>query len=202
MKTNLFTLIILVLLLSACGKGQPAQTPTPEVTEPVQETTDTGNEPYVPLAGSFLAVYEIGLGPNGYIALINFTNVPSTTKGQYLCQESECFTLPDAIIEAGGRVKIAVGEGDGLENVIATKATIGELKPSDGEVALFSSDDYTDPAALLDYVQWGSTPHAFTQLAVDAGLWIITGYAPTTPNAIRLYVNEETNGWIFEESKP
>ena len=167
-----------------------------------RKATATESGSYVPLAGSFLAIYEIGLGPQGYVAITNFTNVPVSTAGQYLCQGSDCFALPDVIVEAGSRVKIAVGDGSGLENVIATQATIGELKPSDGEVALFNSDKYDDPAALLDYLQWGSTPHEFTSLAVEAGLWIMTGYAPTTPNAIRLYVNEETNGWIFEESKP
>lgn len=90
--------------------------------------------------GSFLAINEIVLGPQGYVALTNFTNVPVTAKGLYLCQGAECFALPEAVIEAGETARVAVGDGEGLEGVIASNATIGELKPADGEVALFSSD--------------------------------------------------------------
>ena len=76
------------------------------------------------------------------------------------------------------------------------------LNPADGEVALFASDKFDDPKALLVYLQWGSTPHALTDLAVEAGLWIKTAYAPTSENATRLFRSEETSGWMFEEAKP
>jgi len=52
---------------------------------------------------------------------------------------------------------------------------------------------------MLVYLQWGSTPHALTDLAVQAGLWIKTGYAPTTSNATRLYKVAESGLWLFDE---
>jgi hypothetical protein len=149
--------------------------------------------------GSFLAIHEIGLGPEGYVSLTNFTSVPTTTQGLYLCQGKECFALPDAVIEPGATARVAVGEGQDLEGVIANQATIGELKPSDGEVALFASDQFDDPKALLVYFQWGSTPHELTGLAVEAGLWLKTGYGPTSEKATRLYRVEESGWWLFEE---
>lgn len=218
-------LIILILLLCACA-SKPATQPvedqaaTPpasevpveaeEVVQPTEDQKTTQREdepgasaadpePYVQTVGSFLAIHEIGLGPEGYVSLTNFTSVPTTTKGLYLCQGTQCFALPEAVIEAGETGRVAVGEGQGLETVIATNATIGELKPSDGEVALFSSDKFDDPRALLVYLQWGSTPHTLTDLAVEAGLWIKTGYAPTSENATRLYRVEESGWWLFEE---
>ena len=56
-----------------------------------------------------------------------------------------------------------------------------------------------DPAEMLVYLQWGSTPHALTDLAVQAGLWLKTGYAPTTSNATRLYKVAESGLWLFDE---
>lgn len=202
MKNYLLSLTLIILLLgtSACRGLQANQGTNPESGS--TPTVSAELEPYVPIGGSFLAIYEIGLGPEGYVALTNFTSVPVTTRGQYLCQGSDCFALPDVVIDAGATGKVTVGNGEGLEGVIATKATIGELNPSDGEVALFVSENYDDPKALLNYLQWGSTPHALTKLAVDAGLWIETGYAPTSPNAIRLYRDEKSGWWLFEEAKP
>ena len=196
------TLIILLLSISACGGSQADQVANPESASLTPTTDSAEIEPYMPTGGSFLAIYEIGLGPEGYVALTNFTSVPVTTRGQYLCQGSDCFALPDVVIDAGATGKVTVGNGEGLEGVIATKATIGELNPSDGEVALFVSENYDDPKALLNYLQWGSTPHALTKLAVDAGLWIETGYAPTSRRAIRLYRDEKSGWWSFEEAKP
>ena len=210
MKRYAVTLVFVVALikLAACGGSPAAPTEEAQATGGVEATlaptagptaTPTEVAPYVQTEGAFVAIDEIGLGPEGWISLTNFTSVPVTTKGLYLCQGADCFALPDAVIEAGETGRITVGDGEGLEGVIASKATIGELKPADGEVALFSSDKFDDPKAILVYLQWGSTPHALTDLAVEAGLWIKTGYAPTSPNATRLYRIEESGWWMFEE---
>ena len=195
------TIILLALVISACSSSEASETTAADSTTQTNnpDAAPTEIKPYVQTVGSFLAINEIGLGPEGYISLTNFTNVPVTTKGLYLCQGKDCFALPDAVIEAGETGRVAVGEGKGLENVVASKATIGELKPSDGEVALFASDKFDEPKAMLVYLQWGSTPHALTKLAVEAGLWIETGYAPTSPNATRLYRVPESGLWLFEE---
>jgi len=214
MKKNLLPLLLVILMMSL-GACRGAQSTTPEAGTPAATTTETTEAvasqlqttpsevvPYVQTVGSFLAIHEVGVGPEGYVSLTNFTNVPVSTAGLYLCQGKDCFALPEAVIEAGQTARVAVGDGEGLENVIAAQATIGELKPVDGEVALFASDQFDDPKALLVYLQWGSTPHALTDLAVEAGLWIATGYAPTTENATRLYRVEESGWWLFEEAKP
>lgn len=219
--------LLLLLNFSACARTQttvqPAAVQSTEIAksvirqptatavtavrdEPSQENkplpTPTEIEPYAQTVGSFLAIHEVGLGPEGYISLTNFTSVPVTTKGLYLCQGADCFALPEAVIKPGSAGKVAVGTGEGMEGVIARGATIGALKQSDGEIALFASDKFDDPQAILVYLQWGSTPHALTELAVKAGLWIESGYAPTSKNAIRLYRLEESGWWLFKEANP
>jgi hypothetical protein len=149
--------------------------------------------------GTFFAINEVGLGPNGFVALTNFTDSPASLAGLYLCQGSECFELPQAVVDAGKTVRIAVGDGAGHEGVVATRATLGELRPSDGEIALLASPKPDDPQAMLVYFQWGSTPHDLTQTAIDAGLWLEGGYGPSSENASRLFKVAESGLWLFEE---
>lgn len=191
-RIRLLLVIVLVLLFAtACG--------SPENGEPTAAPTATRQPVVSGTTGSLLAIHEIGLGPEGWVSLTNFTDVSVGTEGLYLCQGSDCFALPDVEVAAGETARVAVGRGSDLEGVIATKATLGELRPSDGEIAIFGSQAYDDPKALLVYLQWGSTPHALTSLAVEAGLWFETSYAPTSANATRLYRVEESGLWLFEE---
>jgi hypothetical protein len=208
--------LILILGLSACAASEPVleaddTSPTEETPAPTQvveadqdsgeaqETPATGQPAVVSgTAGSFFAINEIGLGPEGFIAMTNFTDVPVSMSGLYLCQASDCFALPDAVVAAGETVRVAAGGGDGVDNVVATGATFGELSPPDGEIAIFTSDDTEDPEALLLYLQWGSTPHELTELAVDKGLWFETSFAPSGENATRLWRIEETGLWVWE----
>ena len=80
---------------------------------------------------------------------------------------------------------------------MATGATLGELRPADGEVALYSSQNVNDPKAMLVYLEWGSTPHEDTQTAIDAGLWIKGSYAPSAKDATRLF-RQDTGLWLFD----
>jgi hypothetical protein len=93
-----------------------------------------------------------------------------------------------------------VGDGKGVAGVVVTDAHIGELKPSDGEIAVYAAGDASSPQELVSYLQWGSTPHPRTAAAVKAGLWPRTAYAPTAPNAVRLY-RRPGGLWLFATAK-
>jgi hypothetical protein len=195
--TRICLIITFVILLHygvACrgenspGEATPLSSP-PEV-EPANVSSGTG---------SFFAINEVGLGPDGFVALTNFTDIPASLAGLYLCQGSNCFQLPDEEVAPDSTVRIAVGEGAGHEAVVATHATLGELRPSDGEIALLTSPEPDDPGAMLVYFQWGSTPHDLTQRAIDAGLWVDGGYGPSSQNATLLFKVEETGLWLFSE---
>ena len=191
MKRNSFFLacIILVLIFTACQISKTDED-IPTLGTPVTVSGGTG---------SFFSINEVGLGSNGFIALTNFTDVPANLTSLYLCQGSACFALPDEKVAPGETVRISNGNGEGVENVVATHASIEKLQPSDGEIALYASTDIEDPKEMLVYLQWGSTPHEYTDVAVEAGLWIVTGYAPTSANATRLFRVEESGLWLFEE---
>jgi hypothetical protein len=123
-----------LLIVSACagvnsGTGVPGGTSQTEA-GPAQVSSTTG---------TYFAINEIGLGQNGYVALTNFTDVPASLAGLYLCQGGACFELPDVVVPAEATVRVATGDGTGLEGVVATQATLGELKLADGEIALVTS---------------------------------------------------------------
>lgn len=185
---------IFLLIASRCASqnvvDEPSATPTSVTPGPASVSAGMS---------SFFAVDEVGLGPNGYVALTNFTDAPTSLEGLYLCQGSDCFELPEVVVAAGETARIAVGNGAGHENVVATGATLGQLRPADGEIALLASSETDDPGQMLVYFQWGSTPHALTQTAIDAGLWVKGGYGPSSENATRLYKVPESGLWLFDE---
>jgi hypothetical protein len=189
-----FLLGFFLLIASACTGGDLNAVATGGTTQPQAELAQVSSE-----TGTFFAINEIGLGQNGYVALTNFTDVPASLAGLYLCQGVGCFELPDVVVGAGATVRIATGEGAGLEDVVATYATLGELRPSDGEIALATSAKPDDPQSLLLYFQWGSNPHELTQNAVKAGLWVKGGYGPSSQNATRLFKDAKTGLWLFDE---
>jgi len=176
-----------MFVLIACATANPIETATPSVTA----TPRSGS-------GTLFAIDEVGLGPDGHISLNNFTDQPASIGGLFLCQGSKCFELPNVEVAPGAIARIAVGSGTGLDGVVAKGATIGELRPSDGEIALYASKNLNDPKAILAYLEWGSTPHDNTQVAIDAGLWIKGSFAPSAENATRLF-RTEGGLWLFDE---
>ena len=187
MRITIIVLIMFVLI--GCTAGSPTETSTPNVTA----TPRSGS-------GTLFAIDEVGLGPEGYVSLTNFTDQPANFGGLFLCQGAKCFELPSVEVAPGATARVAVGDGAGLEGVVATGATIGELRPSDGEIALYASRKSEDPKAILAYLEWGSTPHDNTQVAIDAGLWIKGAFAPSSTNATRIFHNEG-GLWLFDEKK-
>lgn len=196
--------VVLFLVLASCSDGDGDDQAAPDTTsasgsDTVESATEEGAVQRQPVgASSYFSINEVGLGPDGYVSLTNFTEVPVTTDGLYLCQRPAYVALPDVTVEPGETVRVTVGDGDGLENVIMTEAALGDLRPEDGEIALYTSDSFSDPAAMIVYLEWGSTPHGRTDVAIEAGLWPEGSFAPTSPTATRLYRVEDSGLWLFE----
>lgn len=200
MKLKSFSIpfVLILFITVACNNGKSTTDTTTAIDVPT--TIPNANPAIVSsTTGTYFAINEVGLGSNGFVALTNFTDVPASLTGLYLCQGSACFELPDVVVAADDTVRISVGDGSGYENVIAAHATLGELRPSDGELALLVSKKIDNPQSMLVYFQWGSTPHGLTQTAIDAGLWVKGGYGPSSQNAIRLFKVPESGLWLFEE---
>lgn len=147
-------------------------------------------------ATRFFEISEVGLGPNGFVTLLNYTDQDATLDGLRLCQPPACADLPDVLVPSGSVARIAVADGSGIESVVMERAGL-ELSPANGELALFADGELDDPDALRSYLEWGSTPHVATSVAVAAGLWREGSYAPSGADATRLY-RTEANLWVFD----
>jgi hypothetical protein len=196
MRGAKLSLVMMGLLIGAASCSGGGSSPSATTSPPDSNSSPGVTRPSVG-SGTFLAMDEVGFGKNGYVSLTNFTDTPTTLAGLQLCQGHDCSSLPNDVVDAGQTVRVATGNGSGLENVVAKNASIGTLDPTDGEVALYVPSDYTDPRAMLAYVQWGSTPHDLTPVAVEAGLWVEGSYAPTAPNAVRIY-KLPSGLWLFD----
>lgn len=170
-----------LLVLAGCST---AASPAPDPTAGAGDST------------WYLVIEEVGLGPSGYVTLRNYTDVPASLDDVSLCQAETCVDLPDAIVGPNEVARVAVGDGAGLEDVVLRKAGL-ELPPADGEVAVFRGDDMHDPKAMRYYMQWGSTPHDLTDVAIQAGMADSTTFAPSGPSATRLW---KTAGgqWVWD----
>src|SRR5262245_30720369 len=122
------------------------------------------------LGGDSFRIEEVGLGQQAFVALKNVSAVRGTLKGLSLCQGGRCYALPGTTVKPARTVRISTGNGAGLTNVIARRATFGKLLSRDGEIALYGSRSVNDPKAMRGYVQWGTPKHALTPVAIKAGL--------------------------------
>ena len=179
--------VAIVLVVAGCGGGAS--------TSPGQSISG-GRTPGPQDATWNFAIEEVGLGHRGYVTLHNFTDVASSLDALFLCQADGCVDLPDEVIEPGGFARIALASGEGLQDVVLTDADLA-LTPADGEFGLYVSEEVRNASDLRAYLQWGSTPHELTEVAVKVGLWQITGYAPSAPHATRLF-KTDVGLWVWD----
>lgn len=113
-------------------------------------TSDTG---VVALGGpEDLAITEIVF--DDHFTITNLGSVPVSVEGLWLCNRPNYVPLATAVIAPGESIEIS-------DLVTAS---------SGGEVALYKSNSFGDPEALIDYVGWGSGGGR-ASVAAGAGLW-------------------------------
>ncbi len=90
----------------------------------------------------------------------------------YLCQ-APTYELIDSLEIECGDLDLAPGE------LVTLRLDDIMISGMDGEMALYRSDSFTDPSAIVSYVEWGSAGHTRSSVAVSAGLWIADDIAET-----------------------
>jgi len=198
MKRLPATILVVVLLMAACGNDARSTNPSgsPAQLSPLETSASTFTPGSAADVGRYFRISEVGLAPNGYVTLVNYTDQPASLDTLFLCQSRGCVDLPQYTVEPGAAARIATGDGERLADVAMTRASL-DLEPSDGEVALFSSNDIGDPRALHAYLEWGKTPHTLTSQAISADLWLDGSFAPTAADATRLFQND-SGLWLFD----
>jgi hypothetical protein len=179
------TAIALLLVLSACTNGgvspdaednstlEPT-TPSPTTTVPgdaegttAPETTSTtvitGNAAFV--------IGSVAFGEESTIEIGNLGPDTGDLTGFWIAVHPYYLEIPSTIIAPGKAIIVSIAEDADPELVITASGLLPALKSGSGEIGLYSSGDFGDPGAIVDYVEWGSTGHVRSYVAIEAGLW-------------------------------
>lgn len=58
----------------------------------------------------------------------------------------------------------------------------GHTMGADEELGLYTTNSFSSSSAIVDYVEWESTPHQRSSVAVTAGVWLSGQFLPATPS--------------------
>ena len=177
--------IALVLVLSACTSGGASSdsenpstleptTPSPTTTAPgtddgasVPDTTSTT----IITSNAAFVIGSVVFGEEGSIEIGNLGPDTGDLSGFWIAIHPYYLEIPSTIIAPGKAIIVSIAEDADPELVIPAAGLLPALKSGSGEIGLYSSGGFGDPNAIVDYVEWGSTGHVRSHVAIEAGLW-------------------------------
>lgn len=162
MKKNFLKIIAAVFLFAACSEDDPIvgvpDDPTPGGDNPTATGTVVLNE--VEYLGNRVEIY-------------NNSNASVDLSSYWLCLG------PGQYSEIGGLVtegNVNLGAGEYL-------SVSYEMPEAAGGLGLYSSNNFTDSSAIVDFVQWGAAGAARENVAVAASLWTAGEFVPVMGSA-------------------
>lgn len=204
------------LIISGCGGNvtpdsteaatttalAPTSSVAPDTTKPASPATTVS--PSVAPAPSTLAttttriagdaairIDEVVFAGEPYLVLANKGTGAGSTAGLWICQFPAYFELPAFDLLPGERLAVPLGDGSvpslvGVVGTVDVVRPIGAVGPTDGEVGLYQANQFNSPAAIVDYLEWGSSGHARSGVAVAAGIWTESGFVDVPPEVLAI----------------
>lgn len=136
-----------------------ATTSAPETTSSTSATTTSSSgapDSGVSDAASPLVVVAIDFAA-GFILIRNDGDEDYALGGHWICNRPTYSQLPDEVLAPG--------------DVIEIEASVVGLNADSGELALYTSRDFSNADDVVRYVQWGTDSHGRTATAVAGGVW-------------------------------
>ena len=201
-----FMLLFLLVVATACGgPADPVTTlpttsaaPTtaaasqvPPTTLTEESTTTVVSEPpssTLPLTTTTVSegdpairIDELVFAGEPYLVIANRGTGTGSTGGHWICQFPSYYELPAVDLQPGERLAIPLGDGEvpELAGIVATVDVVrplGTVSGRDGEIGLYTSNEFNSADAIVDYVEWGFPGHARSNVAVAAQIWTTNGY--------------------------
>lgn len=122
---------------------------------------------------------------SGTVPVVELKNNGSTSEpigSWWLCNFPWYERVQDLPLVAGTDLTLDPGE------IIVVEATSFTLA-SDGEMGIYTTNSFGNPAAIRDYVEWGTPAHFRAGTAATAGLWTVGDFVPTVPSGQSLNNN-------------
>ena len=132
---------------------------------------------------------------------VEIKNVGTTTidiSDYWLCNFPAYNQLSSLTLDCGTDLVLEPGE---LVTVIANFAIPGD----DGELGLYTTNSFGNSGAIIDYVEWGSTGHTRSALAVTAGIWSTGDFASSLAAGLVYEYDGEGNAstdWSQDAATP
>jgi len=174
-------ILLIALVASACSPNDAETTTSTSEVEPTgggSETTTT--DPAVSTTSSTLpageatfAIGEVKFGDTGWVEIVNLGPDPGDPGGHWIAIHPSYLEIPSVVIGAGASIALTFGNPapPGIENVFPVNETLPVLSPDSGEIGLYADGDFGDAFSIVDYLEWGQTPHFRNPVAVAARIW-------------------------------
>ena len=189
------TLAVLALLVAACGGsadttsttdgaagttttgGAAGTTSTAAASETTEAPTSTQVDPTTtqapPGSGPVFVLSSVTFGDGPMIVITNIGDEDGNLGGHWLCQRPTYWEFPNMDLPAGESVAVSAGG-------------IGGLDPLDGEIGFYNAQSFGSSGAILSYVEWGSSGHGRSPVAVSASIWPDGAFVETTADTTTL----------------
>ncbi|MEN8113849.1 MAG: hypothetical protein ABFS21_05630 [Actinomycetota bacterium] len=201
------TLLVLTLLAAACTDGGAtpddgsAFTPTAPTSSTVAtqnsgtaETTSTTTGTTIVTGRATFVLGDITFGDAATITVGNLGPDPGDLTGYWLAVHPYYLELPSTVLLPGDAIIVSIAEDADPELVVTAAELLPQLDRASGEIGLYANGDFGDPSAVIDYVEWGTTGHIRSAVAVEAGVW---------PEEAAITVDGSATGLVAEDrTKP
>ena len=209
-------LLAALLFAAACTSATTTttgETPTTTVpdgvttTPPASTTTDqmdpttTTQQPAG--SGAQFVISSVSFGTAAMVVLTNVGSETGNLAGHFICQRPNYWAIPDIEVPAGQSVAIGAGGSVLIPPpgalTLDDQARIGQLSAGGGEVALYDSNSFGSSGSILSYVEWGTSGHQRSSVAIAAGIWPAGGFVATTADSSVILANTlpatDPTGW-------
>ena len=207
------TAIAIAFLLAACSSGtadsDPDDGPILESTPPSSTATtapasaeggeETTTSTTVVTGDAQFVIGDVVFGEAGSIAVGNLGPDAGDLTGYWVAVHPYYLELPSTVLAAGTSIVVSVDPVADPELVVTAFELLPPLRPASGEIGLYASGAFANPAAMVDYVSWGSTNQVRYPTAVAAGLWPEDEVIVTESSTSKLVIGDRSapgpQGW-------
>ena len=208
------TAMAVALFLAACSGGTAdsdidngpilESTPPSSTATTASDSTETNAETTtsttVVTGDARFVIGDVVFGDAGSIEVGNLGPDAGDLTGHWLAVDPFYLELPSTVLAPGKSVVVSMDIDANPDLVVSAAGLLPPLNPASGEVGLYTSGDFGDPAAMIDYLVWGSTSQVRYPVAVAAGLWTEDAVVVVDANATGLTIVDRTEpgpqGWV------
>lgn len=174
------TTVVAPTTTSPIGETTTTMDDTTTTSPTAEETTTTAPRGAGPGDEAVFTISRVVFGDEGYVSIKNVGGVAGNLEGWQLCQRPAYYRIGSVEVAAGETVHFATGSAPDLAGqVIESNGRFGPLGAGGGEIGLYVDNSFSSASSIRSYVEWGSSDHGRSSVAVAAGIWTAGGFVPS-----------------------